>query len=73
MRPQVMRTYCGISASCHGLLKHAMDDPHLSARAHDRTLKVSRTIADLAGAETIGEEDLLEALQYRSLDRSVWL
>ena len=73
MQPRHMREFCQISAASHELLKHAMDDLHLSARAHDRILKVSRTIADLAGEESIGENHLLEALQYRSLDRSVWM
>ena len=73
MQPRHMREFCQISAASHELLKHAMDDLHLSARAHDRILKVSRTIADLAGEENIGENHLLEALQYRSLDRSVWM
>jgi magnesium chelatase family protein len=73
MKPRQMREFCEISASCHGLLKHAMDDLHLSARAHDRILKVARTIADLADAGSIGEDHLLEAIQYRSLDRSVWM
>lgn len=73
MQPKQMREFCGISSDCHKLLKHAMDDLHLSARAHDRILKVARTIADLAEAENIAEDHLLEALQYRSLDRSVWL
>ena len=73
MKPRQMREFCAISDSCHGLLKHAMDDLHLSARAHDRILKVARTIADLAEADSIGEDHLLEAIQYRSLDRSVWM
>jgi magnesium chelatase family protein len=72
MQPRHMREYCQISESCHGLLKHAMDDLHLSARAHDRILKVARTIADMAESDTIGEDHLLEAIQYRTLDRSVW-
>jgi magnesium chelatase family protein len=73
MQPRHMREFCQISAACHALLKHAMEDLHLSARGHDRILKVARTIADLAEAESIGEDHLLEALQYRSLDRSVWM
>ena len=73
MQPRHMREFCQISAGCHALLKHAMEDLHLSARAHDRILKVSRTIADLAEAESICEDHLLEALQYRSLDRSVMM
>ena len=73
MQPRHMREFCQISAGCHALLKHAMEDLHLSARAHDRILKVARTIADLAEAESIGEDHLLEALQYRSLDRSVMM
>lgn len=73
MQPRHMRKFCVISESSHSLLKHAMEDLHLSARAHDRILKVARTIADLAGAESIAEEHLLEALQYRSLDRSLWM
>jgi len=54
------------------LLKHAVTDRGLSARAHDRILKVARTIADLAGRDTLAEEDVFEAVQYRSLDRQLW-
>jgi magnesium chelatase family protein len=54
------------------LLRHAMQELHLSARAYDRILKVARTIADLAGAGAVAAEHVLEAVQYRSLDRQLW-
>lgn len=54
------------------LLKNAMTEYNLSARAYDRILKVARTVADLAGREDVGHEDVLEAIQYRSLDRQLW-
>ncbi len=55
------------------VLKLAMQDMHFSARAYDRILKVARTIADLAGQDTINEAHVMEAVQYRSLDRQYWL
>jgi hypothetical protein len=68
MSPKLMREHCAISETCHNLMKHALDDLHLSARAHDRILKVARTIADLAEADSIGEDHLLEAWLRERLD-----
>jgi magnesium chelatase family protein len=67
-----IRRHCSIDSVLGDLLQHAMEQLSLSARAFDRILKVSRTIADLAGAERIERPHLLEAIQYRSLDRSVF-
>ncbi|GAB5562842.1 MAG: YifB family Mg chelatase-like AAA ATPase [Synoicihabitans sp.] len=64
-----VREVCAISRDMGDLLERAMTQLSLSARAYDRILKVARTIADLAGAETIAAPHLLEAIQYRSLDR----
>lgn len=68
-----IRTICKIDSACQSLLKTAMEKLQLSARAYDRILKVSRTIADLAGSAEIKVEHLAEAIQYRSLDREGWL
>ncbi len=65
-----IRKHCAIDPSLGDLLQHAMEQLSLSARAYDRILKVARTIADLAGAERIESPHLLEAIQYRSLDRA---
>jgi magnesium chelatase family protein len=54
------------------MLKNAMTELNLSARAYDRILKVSRTIADLAGSDTVTHEHVFEAVQYRSMDRNLW-
>lgn len=73
MHPSVLRTYCVMDASSQKLLKEAMNRLSLSARAYDRILKVSRTIADLEGAPQILSPHIAEAIQYRSLDREGWL
>ena len=68
-----IQTYCKIDKSGSQLLKAAMEKLGLSARAYDRILKVSRTIADLEGEANILPQHLSEAIQYRSLDRQLWL
>jgi magnesium chelatase family protein len=72
MSPNMVRNICRINESGQVLLKQAMEKLGLSARAYDRILKVSRTIADLAGSEEIQLEHLAEAIHYRSLDREGW-
>jgi magnesium chelatase family protein len=72
MGSRELKSYCALDEATMELLKFAMSDLNLSARAYDRILKVGRTIADLAGAEAIGSEHISEAIQYRSLDRQLW-
>ncbi|NVK84963.1 MAG: YifB family Mg chelatase-like AAA ATPase [Cytophagia bacterium] len=72
MGSQMVKEVCQINEAGKTLLKTAMERLGLSARAYDRILKVSRTIADLDGKENIGIEHLAEAIQYRSLDREGW-
>lgn len=67
-----IRRHCRIDPALGDLLQQAMEQLSLSARAYDRILKVARTIADLAAAEKIESPHLLEAIQYRSLDRTVF-
>src|SRR5258708_1922104 len=67
-----LKKICALDAKLGDLLQQAMEQLSLSARAYDRILKVARTIADLAGAERIESPHLLEAIQYRSLDRNVF-
>lgn len=72
MSPNMTKQICVIDENGQNLIKLAMEKLRLSARAYDRILKVSRTIADLAGSEVIRSEHLAEAIHYRSLDRDSW-
>src|ERR1041385_8509560 len=72
MTPRMIRAHCQIDAHSEKMLENAMRRLGLSARAYDRILKVSRTIADLEGAQAINSNHVSEAVGYRSLDRTYW-
>jgi magnesium chelatase family protein len=72
MGARQVRECCQLDAEGKGYLEHAMEQMNFSARAHDRILKVSRTLADLAGKEKITGNEVLEAIQFRSLDRRLF-
>jgi magnesium chelatase family protein len=72
MNTQQIRTFCELSPDAERLLERAMQQQGLTARAHDRILKVARTIADLGSEPDIAVKHIAEAIQYRTLDRSYW-
>ncbi len=73
MGPRLIKQHCKLSDDSQELIRIAMTELNLSARAYDRILKVSRTIADLARAEDITSEHVSEAIQYRTFDRTLWV
>eukprot|EP00913_Durusdinium_trenchii_P008898 g8364.t1 len=72
MTPRDIRKYCKLESDAENLLKTAMEEMGLSARAHDKILRIGRTIADLEGSDRISAGHLSEAINYRTLDRSYW-
>lgn len=72
MTAKQIRAHCALGPEAEGMLKMAITELNLSARAYDRILKVSRTIADLDGATDIAAPHIGEAIQYRTLDRNLW-
>lgn len=73
MRSREIQKYCQLGADSQLVLKVAMTDLNFSARAYDRIIKVARTIADLEGTEHIQAHQMQEAIQYRTLDRQLWV
>jgi magnesium chelatase family protein len=73
MATRQLKQHCKLSADSNELIRVAMSELNLSARAYDRILKVSRTIADLDSAEDITAEHVSEAIQYRTFDRTLWV
>lgn len=73
MTHRQLNKYCELDKEAEDLLRMAIKHFNFSARAYDKILKVSRTIADLAGREKIGPDDISEAVQYRSLDKNLWV
>jgi predicted ATPase with chaperone activity len=73
MSSRVMKAHTALNDHCRDLLENAMHQMNFSARAHDRILKVARTLADLAGHDSITSDHLLEAVNFRTLDRNLWV
>jgi magnesium chelatase family protein len=72
MTSRQLRRHCALDEEGRGLLKSAVDELGLSARAHDRILRMARTIADLDGAVDIRPGHVVEAINYRTLDPKLW-
>jgi magnesium chelatase family protein len=73
MSYRMVRKYCKLDEPSRDLLKTALTELGFTARCYDKILRVSRTIADLEGEENISSDHVSEAIQYRSLDRNIWL
>lgn len=72
MSPRLIKKHCELDAEGAAYMEHHMAEMNSSARAHDRILKVARTLADLKGLEKIDADSVLEAVNYRTLDRNLW-
>ena len=72
MTTEQLRRHCALDEKASNLMREAFEKLGLSARGHDRVLRVARTIADLDGMENINEDHIAEAIMYRSLDRKYW-
>lgn len=72
MTPRLIKKHCELDNASAAQLEQAMSHMNFSARAHDRILKVARTLADLSGSEAISENHIFEAISYRTLDRNFW-
>jgi magnesium chelatase family protein len=72
MTSRQLRTHCKLNPACQDQMSASVNDMGLSARAHDKVLRVARTIADLDGKESIEQQHLQEAINYRMLDRQMW-
>jgi magnesium chelatase family protein len=73
MTTKHLKEHCKLNSDSNELIRIAMSELNLSARAYDRILKVSRTIADLDSAQEITSEHVSEAIQYRTFDRTLWV
>lgn len=72
MTPRLIKKHCELNAEGAAFLEHQMSEMNFSARAHDRIIKVARTLTDLKGLERIDADSVLEAVNYRTLDRNLW-